>query len=180
MATEAVKISAIDIKKIWYGDTSKITATLTGATLAALLEDFKEVTNVHQDSWSLEESEASQDSYRNQLTGQVYRMGRKTPGDLTMKFTIGQYDYATKAEFLGGTATDTSWTRGREVTDIRKVMVALTYDGQYCVFPKSNITANEANSDKAIGLSITATAMEPDDTTIASEYWFDESVVKKA
>ena len=83
-----------------------MTADLTGALLAALLKDAatKEVKNIHQDTWTIEESESSQDGYRNQLTGSIYRMGTKTMGDVTFNWTIGQYDYATKVEFLGGVA----------------------------------------------------------------------------
>lgn len=171
------KVTATDIKKLWYADPTVVTADLTGPMLKTLLagESVKPVENIHQDTWSIEESEASQDSYRNQLTGQIYRFGRKTPGEVTLKWTIGQYDYALKAEFLGGTATGNSWKRPREAVDIKKCLIALTLDDQYCVVPYANIKANEANSDKAIGLAITGTAMEPENPAIASEYWFDAS-----
>lgn len=155
---------------------------MTGALLASLLADAetKEVKNIHQDTWTLEESEPSQDSYRNQLTGSVYRMGNKTMGDVTANFTIGQYDYNLKAEFLGGTATDKSWKRARGIVEIKKCLIALTEDDQYCVMPNANINGHEANTDGAIGIAIVGTAMEPENENISSEYWFDKSEVVKA
>lgn len=98
-------------------------------------------------------------------------------GDVTANFTIGQYDYALKAEFLGGTATATSWKRARGIVEIKKCLVALTEDDQYCVMPNANINGHEGNTDGAVGIAIVGTAMEPDDEAISSEYWFDKSEV---
>lgn len=167
------------IKRLYHCEPSKVTADLTGSALAALLSDAdtKEIKNVHQDTWTFEESEASQDSYRNQLTGAVYRMGTKTLGDVAINFTIGQYDYATKAEFLGGTATDTTWKRARGVVEIYKCLIGLTEDNQYVVLPKASISGREASTDGAVGLGVVGTALEPDNEAISSEYWFDSSVV---
>ena len=67
----AGQISAIDIKKVWYTETTEITAKVTATTLAALLKKATEVLNIHQDTWSLEEGESSQDSYKKQLTGSI-------------------------------------------------------------------------------------------------------------
>lgn len=177
---EKKQVSAIDIKKLWYGDTSTITADLTGSSLASLLSSLTEVMNVHQDTWTFEEAESSQDSYKNQLTGATYRMGTKTMGDVTANFTIGRYDYATKAALLGGTYTETSWSRPRGITDIKKVIVALTEDDVYIVLPYANITAREASTDGAIGLAVVATMLEPEDEAIMPEYWFDASEVTSA
>lgn len=176
-----VKVTAVNIKRLWYGDPSKITADLTGSTLAVLLEDTdtKEVTNVHQDTWSIEEGEPSQDTYKNQLTGATYRMGAKQMGDVTFNFTIGQYDYATKADFVGGEGTDTSWKRTRGISVVEKFLVAQTEDDQYAVLPKANIVAREAQTDSAVALACVATMLEPDVLEVAPEYWFDGSVVKK-
>ena len=106
-------ISAVDIKKLWYANIELVTGPLTPAMLKTILESATEVTNVHQDTWSIEEAEASQDSFVNQLTGQIYRMGAKTMGAVTYNWTIGQYDFQSKADLLGGTATDSSWERKR-------------------------------------------------------------------
>lgn len=152
---------------------------MTGALLAQILknEATKEVKNVHQDTWSIEEGQPSQDGYRNQLTGSIYRMGTKTMGDVTFNFTIGQYDYPTKADLLGGTATAKSWKRPRGIVEIKKCLIGLTEDNQYCVLTYADVAANEANTDGAVGLAVVGTAMEPTNEAISSEYWFDSSEV---
>lgn len=182
MPASNVILSAIDIKKLYYCDPSLVTADLNEAKMKALLANnaVKEVTNVHQDTWSLEESEASQDSYRNQLNGEVYRRGKKQMGDVVMNFTIGQYDYATKAVFLGGTATATSWKRSSEPTDIHLCLIALTDDDQYAVLPYAEISGREATTDGAVGLPVAGTKIAPKNSAIASEYWFDKAAVDAA
>lgn len=182
MADTTKKLSAIDIKGLWYAPTTAVTADLTGATLATLLKaaTTKKVENVHQDTWSIEESEPSQDSYKNQLTNATYRMGAKTMGDVTFNFTLGRYDYKTKADFMGGTGTDTSWKRARGVSDVKLCLIALTEDDQYCVLPYANISGREANTDGAIGIAVVGTMLEPEDEAIMPEYWFDSSEVTSA
>lgn len=173
------KISAVDIKRLWYAPVDAVKADLTGPLLATLLKaaTTKEVKNVHQDTWSIEEEEASRDSYRNKISGAVYRKGAKTMGEVTFNWTIGRYDYAEKAEFMGGEATDGSWKRARGVVDIKKCLVALTEDDQYCVLPYAEVAAREANTDGAVGIAVKGTMMEPEDETIMPEYWFDSSEV---
>lgn len=174
------KISAVDIKELNYvlfeDNTEVITEDLTGSALAALLKTAQKVLNVHQDTWTIEEDEPTITSYKNQLTEKTYRQ-RKEMGDVSMNFTIGQYDYATKADLMGGTSTETSWKRSRGVVDIYAVMIALTEDNQYCVFPKGSVVAREANTDNAVGIAVAATAMEPETEAVSSEYWFDASEV---
>lgn len=176
------KISAVGIKKLWYfGDQSvKAENLASAAALKTFLggEGVDEVKNIHQDTWTLEESEPSQDSYKNQLTKQIYRMGSKDMGEITANWTIGQYDYALKKVFLGGEiigteAAPTGWKRARGVVEVYKGLAALTEDDQYVVFPHCSIAANEANTDGAIGLAIKGTVMEPEDDALCSEYWFD-------
>lgn len=173
------KVSAVDIKRLWHAPVDSVTSDLTGALLATLLKasTTKEVKNVHQDTWSIEETEPSQESYKNQLTGSVYRMGSKEMGEVTFNWTIGRYDYAEKAEFMGGTATDNSWKRARGVVEIQKCLIALTEDDQYCVLPYADITAREANTDGAIGIAVIGTMMEPENEEVMPEYWFDSSEV---
>lgn len=174
------KISAVDIKELNYvlfkDNTEVITEDLTGSALAVLLKTAKKVPNVHQDTWTIEEDEPTITSYKNQLTEKTYRQ-RKEMGDVSMNFTIGQYDYATKADLMGGISTETSWKRSRGVVDIYVVMIALTEDNQYCVFPKGFVVAREANTDNAVGIAVAATAMEPETEAVSSEYWFDASEV---
>lgn len=174
-----VQISAIDIKKLWYAETSAVTADLTGTLLSTILEGAKEITNVHQDTWTIDESEPTQDSYRNQLTGNIYRFGAKQMGEVTFNFTIGRYDYVTKKDLLGGDVinTDKGWKRARGAVEIKKCLIALTEDDQYCVLPYANVVAREASTDGAVGLAVIGTAMEPETETIMPEYWFDASEV---
>lgn len=175
----SVQISAIDIKKLWYAETSAVTADLTGTLLKTILESAKEITNVHQDTWTIDESEPTQDSYRNQLTGNIYRFGSKQMGEVTFNFTIGRYDYVTKKDLLGGDVinTDKGWKRARGAVDIKKCLIALTEDDQYCVLPYANVVAREASTDGAVGIAVVGTAMEPETETIMPEYWFDASEV---
>lgn len=183
-----IQLSGVDIKRLWYADVDawQDAESVTGESVKALLDDegTTEILNVHQDTWTIEESESSQDSYKNQLTGAVYRMGKKTMGELSANFTIGRYDYQTKADLLGGTVIKnskgepTGWARARGIVEMRKILVGLTADLQYIVLPQTNFNAREANTDGAIGLAVVATAMEPDNAKLASEYWFDESEVK--
>lgn len=170
-------ITAVNIKKLWYGDTSEITAKVTGQTLFAMLEQLTEVKNVHQDTWTLEEAEASKTNFKNQLTGKTYRSDKEM-GDVAMNFTLGEYDYQTKADLLGGTATETSWERAAEKVNIEKCLVGLTEDDQYIVIPRADIAAREATTDKAVGLPVVGTELEPTVDGVAPEYWFDSSVVK--
>ena len=172
-------ITAVNIKKLWYGDTFKITAKLTGVLLFNLLKTATEVKNVHGETWTLEEAEANKTVYKNQLTGKVYRFDKEM-GEVKMNFTIGEYDYATKADLLGGTATDTTWERAKGKVSIEKFLVGLTEDDQYIVIPRADIAAREATTDKAVGLPIVGTEIEPTNEQVAAEYWFDASVVKSA
>lgn len=168
------QISAIDIKRLWYGDTNLVTSALkTKATVETLIGGLTEVKNVHQDTWTIDEAESSQDSYKNQLTGATYRMGAKTMGDVSFNFTIGRYDFKTKADLMGGTADDAHWERKRGVVELRHVLVALTEDDVYCILPFANVNTREANTDGAVGLAVVATMMEPENEEIAPEYWVD-------
>lgn len=172
-------ITAVNIKKLWYGDTSKITTKLTGVLLFNLLKTATEVKNVHSETWTLEEAEANKTNYKNQLTGKVYRSDKEM-GEVKMNFTLGEYDYATKADLLGGTADETHWERAKGKVSIEKYLVGLTEDDQYIVIPRADITAREASTDKAVGLPVVGTEIEPMADAVAPEYWFDASVVKSA
>lgn len=138
-------ITAVNIKKLWYGDTSKINAKLTGVLLFNLLKTATEVKNVHGETWTLEEAEANKTNYKNQLTGKVYRSDKEM-GEVKMNFTLGEYDYATKADLLGGVADDTHWERASGKVRVEKFLVGLTEDDQYIVIPRADITAREAST----------------------------------
>lgn len=174
------KISAVDIKELHYGPVSLIQEDLTAEALKALLAggDLKKVQNIHQDTWTIEEAEASQDSYKDQLTGLTYRRGKKTMGDLTFNWTIGRYDYETKKDFIGGTTIgENGWKRSREADDVNYLLIALTQDNQYCVLPEASVMAREAQTDGAIGIAVIGTMLIPENEAVAPEYWFDKSAV---
>jgi len=173
--------SAIGIKKLYYGAvlaSSADAAVLTSAGIATLISSMTEITNVHQDTWALEEGEPSQDSFKNQLTKSVYRMGDKQMGDITISFEVGQYDWATKAALIGGDVIEESsvavgWKRAKGISDMKKSFVAITEDNVAFVFPKCNVLSSEGNTDGAISIRMSATVLEPEQDFLRSEYWFD-------
>ncbi|MBQ0073613.1 MAG: hypothetical protein KBT34_05425 [Prevotella sp.] len=171
------KVSAVDIKRLWYTDPmdNANDVALTYSALKEAIAKATEIENVHQDTWQIEEGEPSQDFYKNQLTNSTYRKGSKTMGDVTFAFTIGRYDFTTKAALMGGTVSEDgkSWARQRGVTDVNKMLIALTEDDVYCVIPVAAISAREANTDGAIGIAVQGTMMEPSSKNVDPEYWFD-------
>ena len=60
------------------------------------------------------------------------------------------------------------------------VVTSSTDDDQYCVIPRADIGAREATTDKAIGLPVSAVELEPKNSAVAPEYWFDSEEVKEA
>ena len=168
-------ITAVEIDELYYAEpiatvTDK-TAGLSGAEIAAILKNAatKKVKNVHGDTFQYEESEASVTRYKNALTGNVYRESSE-PGETKINFTIGEYDYETKADLQGGKGAADSWERGKHKM-IHKCIIGKTKDGVYVVFPKASINARGANTDKAIGLAVSATPLETGVEGLASEKW---------
>lgn len=185
------KFSAVDIKAFRFLDTTKVIGDVaTPGMFKTLWEAAKDtaIANMHQDTWTYEEAEGSQDFYTNQLTGLKYRSGVKSMGDISVNFTIGQYDYQDKVNVLGGSIiydkTDKTkavgWKRAKGVVEIYKAVLAQTRDGQYVLLPNVYIEAHEGNTDKAVGLVVKGTAIEPESNEISIEYWFDEDEVTSA
>lgn len=170
----------VSIEKLWYGNPLS-SGPLNGAAVKALLaaETTKPVMNVHGDTWAYEEAEATTTDYINQFNGKVYYRDT-VPGAVSMAFSIGQYDYQTKADLQGGTATDKSWTRPDTTDLIYKSLVAKTKDGTYIVFPKAAIAARGGMVEKAIGVLLSGVAMDTGVEGLASEGWFDASEVESA
>lgn len=179
-------LTATGIKRILYAETSVVKGDLTPATLKVMIEAAEtakhEVKNVHGDTWSLEEAEASVTAYKNALSGQKYRQDMEM-GDIVASFTVGQYDYQQKAELMGGDVIKGTgekiigWKRAQGIVEKYNCLMFLTKDNQWCVFPKSAVAAREANTDKAVGLAVKASALEPDSKEVSSEYWFDAAEV---
>ena len=180
-------MNAVGIKRLLYADPSKVTGDLTPAMLKSILEDAEteEVTNVHQDTWSMDESEASVTRYNNQLTKKPYRQSAEL-GEVTMNFTIGEYDFKTKKNLMGGVViTKTGgeaigWKRSRTYVEIHKCLMALTEDDVWAVFPKGAVVTREAETDGATGLAVVGTAMEPENADISTEYWFYDKEVQSS
>ncbi len=172
-------ITAVEIDELYYAEpittVADKTKGLTGAEVAAILKNdsTSKVPNVHGDTFQYEEAEANVSRYRNALTGEYYRETAE-PGEVKINFTIGEYDYKTKADLQGGKSTDKSWERGK-YKFIHKCVIGKTKDGVYVVFPKASINARGANTDKAIGLAVAATPLSTGVEGLASEKWFDES-----
>ena len=174
------------IKKIVYADPSVVTAAITIATAKTIIQAAitagNTVDNVHQDTWNLDEAESAPTGYSNQLNGKKYRYDRPAAGDLTPTFVIGEYDYRTKAAFLGGSVVEDAnkkavgWSRGDKVS-IHKALFCLTDDDVWFIFPNCYIGAREANTDKAVAIAVKAYVQETSVAGVASEYNYDESAV---
>lgn len=186
------QISSVGIKRIIYADTSvvnkDITADFAKTIIKAAITAKTEVANVHGETWSIEESEASVTPYKNQLNGQAYRYDT-TPGELTPQFSIGQYDYPTKAALMGGEVikkggagadkdNPVGWKRAVDKVVINKALFCLTEDNVWFIFPNCQIVTREANTDKAIALAVKGLVQTPQVAGVSSEYNFDEAEVK--
>ncbi|MGI6814606.1 hypothetical protein ACFX5L_09050 [Bacteroides sp. KG123] len=181
-------ISAVGIKRILYADTSAVTKDIVTSDaktmIKAAIQAKAEVKNVHGETWSIDETEASVTGYKNQLNGQNYRYDT-VPGELTPSFSIGQYDYATKAALMGGSvirnsedSADVGWKRSTEKVVINKALFCLTDDDVWFIFPNCQIVSREANTDKAIAIAVKGLVQTHPTAGVSSEYNFDESEVK--
>lgn len=186
------QISAVGVKRILYADTSVVTKDITADVAKALIKAAitakAEVMNVHGETWNIEESEASVNGHKNQLNGQTYRYDT-TPGEVTPAFSIGQYDYTTKAALMGGEAIKkggsgadkdniVGWKRSTEKVVINKTLFCLTEDDVWFIYPNCQIVARESNTDKAIAIAVKGLVQTPKVAGVSSEYNFDEAEVK--
>lgn len=186
------QISAVGIKRILYADTSVVTKDITTDVAKTLIKAAitakAEVMNVHGETWNIEESEASVNGHKNQLNGQTYRYDT-TPGEVTPAFSIGQYDYTTKAALMGGEAIKkggsgadkdniVGWKRSTEKVVINKALFCLTEDDVWFIYPNCQIVARESNTDKAIAIAVKGLVQTPKIAGVSSEYNFDEAEVK--
>jgi len=177
---------ASGIKRILFTDISKITADITPEIAKTLIQAAitakDEVANVHGETWQIEETEASVTGYKNQLTGKNYRYD-DVPGEVSPAFSIGQYDWKTKKDFMGGDiiqseTTDVGWKRALDKVVINKALFCLTDDDVWFIYPKCRIVSREANTDKVIAIAVRGLVQEPDVAGVSSEYNFDESAIK--
>jgi hypothetical protein len=173
--------TVVDIKQIFYGNPiSSVTSTsagLTGGEVETFLGTAKEIVNVHGTTFTYEEGEPTTTDYTNQLNMQTYYRDF-VPAAKSINFSIGQYDYATKAELQGGTATATSWKSPKNQGIIFKTFVAVTKDDTYIVFPKAIVSARAGMVEsKLIGLLFSASPIETGIEGLETECWFDASEI---
>lgn len=166
----------IGIKAIYYGE--PITTAVTASSLKTTIDSMSIVENIHQDTWSYEQSDPDIEDYVNELDGKIYYRDAKTAGSKTISFTLGIYDADTKAKLCGGTSKDEVWTAPDEIPLINKSIVAITKSGNTIVFTNASIIAKAAPASKNIGLGVTATAMDNSEPGVADEYILWEDVSK--
>ena len=175
----------IGIKQLWYGEVIDVATNLTQAGIATIKAGMKEVLNVHQDTWGYQEGDPSTTEYKNELTGLTYFVDKTELGQKTIQFTMGEYEYKTKADLYGGKAlkadgteagasdTAVGWVSSGSLALVHKSILALTKTGTYILFTNANIVAKGDQQQKAIGLGITAIAEENPAEGVDDEYWFD-------
>ena len=173
----------IGIKQLWYADS--LSSVPTQAGLASLISGATEIKNIHQDTWGYTQDDPSVTDYINELTGKPYYRDAENQGNKTINFTMGEYDYATKAALQGGsTITENTKVVGWKAPDnpsiIYKAIIALTKTGTYIIFSNAAIIGKGDQQQKAVGLGVSAVAMENTNgasqtpaVSIADEYWFD-------
>lgn len=168
----------IGIKAIYYGN--PITEAVTSEKLTTWLNTATAVDNVHQDTWSYEQSDPEIEDYVNELDGKIYYRDPKTAGSKTISFTIGKYNAATKEDLCGGKAEGEVWSAPDEIPLVNKAIVAVTKSGNTIVFTNASIVAKAAAASKNIGLGVTAVAMDNDNPGVADEYILWEEFKKEA
>lgn len=205
MANEGIFIG---IKRLWYRDpiTEDIHANKAGAIIKALIEGSgetgidgynngtpiapaKEVLNIHQDTWNYNQDDPSVTDYINELTGKPYFRDKQNEGNKTISFTMGQFEYQTKADLQGGTvitkgdgasAKAIGWKAPEVMSIIEKCIIALTKSGNYIIFSNASIIGKSDQQQKAIGLGVTAVAQDTLGDGVADEYLFNGDEVALA
>lgn len=185
----------IGIKRIWYGP-SLTTALTKVADITALLAKkttdttpvpvYTEVTNVHSGTWGYSNDDPDVTDYINELTGQTYYRDKISLGAKTITFTLGVYDFQTKADLQGGkviTETKTSgdqqvkvpigWESDAKLENVNKCIIAQTKTGNWIVFSNASIVGKSDQQDKNIGLGVTAVAQESETANVSAEYLFE-------
>lgn len=185
------EVSLIGVKEIHYGEAISTVAKpyidgdnttgLSPSELKAFLAaaTTKKITNVHEDNWNFEKTLPSKTGYKNKLSGKVYRRSTDDAGESKITFSIGKYDFETKAALEGGTVSANKLSSASEYVPKTLTIVALTTDGVYIVFSKADIVAGGVTTDDAVAISVEATAMEPD-IQIESEAYIYKSAVDAA
>lgn len=172
----------IGIKQLWYGPVMT-TAPANAAALKTLAEGntFKEVKNVHQDTWGYNQDDPSVDDYINELSGNPYYRDMTDAGRKTINFTMGEYEFQTKADLQGGTVitgtgdTAIGWAAPETPEIIEKAIIAKTKTGGWVCFTNASIIGKGDQQQKAIGLGVTAVAQDNTNVGVSDEYFFVET-----
>lgn len=175
----------IGIKQLWYGPVMA-TAPTGAAALKTLAEGntFTEVKNVHQDTWGYNQDDPSVDDYINELTGNPYYRDMTDSGRKTINFTMGEYDFQTKADLQGGTVVTSGevasakaigWAAPETPALIEKAIIAKTKTGGWICFTNASIIGKGDQQQKAIGLGVTAVAQDNTNEGVSDEYFFVET-----
>ena len=135
---------------------------------------FTEILNVHEGTWGYSHDDPSVTEYINELTGQPYYRDKTTLGARTINFTLGVYDFATKAALQGGsTIGEVGWKSSGALENVNKCIIAKTKTGNWIVFSNASIVAKGDQQEKNIGLGITAVCMENETSGVEAEYMFE-------
>lgn len=176
----------IAIEDLWYADPIQaVTETkngLTGAEIKAILANAqtKKLSCMADGTWEYTEDDGDSTDYRCH-TKKIYHRSY-TPGDKQINFSIATYDFQTKADLQGGTATTDSWTAPERADLVYKCIIAKTKgdanSSAYIVFPYASISANTSMvEDEIIGIAVSAVPMETGVEGLPSEKWFKASQI---
>lgn len=166
----------IGIKKIWYGE--PMTVAPTNATLLNLLStqnQYTEVKNSHEGTWSYTQDDPSITDYINELTGVPYYRDMTSAGNKTIAFTMGVYAFEDRVALQGGEIVEGGWKSPEHPSLVYKSIIAETKTGNYIVFTNAGVVAKTNAAEKNLGLGVTAVAMDNETEGVADEYLFDGS-----
>lgn len=173
----------IGVKRIWYCD--PLTAVPTPTALSTLLTTATEVTNSHDGTWGYTQDDPDVTDYINELNGQPYYRDKTSLGARTITFTMGEYSYKNKADLQGGDMIDAQgavvdteekavgWKSPDTLENVNKALIAQTKTGRFIVFSNASIVGKVDQQEKALGLGVTAVAMESSVKSVAAEYFWD-------
>ena len=161
----------IGIARLFYGDV--LSTAPEASSMETLVASLTEIKNVHDGTWGYSHDDPSVTDYINELTGQPYYRDKTSLGNRTINFTIGVYDFTTKAALQGGDAITSGWKSSGALKNVNKCIVAQTKTGNWIVFTNASIVAKGDQQEKNIGLGITAVCMESEEDGVEAEYMFE-------
>ena len=172
----------IGIKKIWYlSSLTSAPASYSEVTTLTTASGTEEVKNVHATTWSYSQDDPDTTEYVNQLTGKPYYRDKTSAGAKTIAFTIGEYEFKTKADLQGGTviesgtpAVEIGWKSSGTLENVHKAIIAMTKEDSYIVFTNALIVGKVDQQELNLGLGVSAVALENETDGVEDEYWFNK------